>query len=69
MLLSTEDILDSWSRYTFRQFSKLLNPILILSSKLESEALSVINVHISINENSKSFDENLNARGVLDNWF
>jgi hypothetical protein len=40
-----------------------------LSSILESEALSAINVYILFNENSKSFDESLNARGVLDNWF
>ena len=42
-------------------FSNLLNPVFILSFILESEIFSTTNVYIFVNENSKSFDENLNT--------
>jgi len=45
---------------------KCLNPVFILSFKLESALLLSKNENASVNENSKSFDENLNACGVVD---
>jgi len=54
------------SKYESIHIKKWLNPVFILSFKLGSALLLSKNENASVNENSKSFDEKLNARGVVD---
>jgi len=56
-------------KYRLRHFKKLANPVFILSSTLGSEFFLAKNSFASVNENSKSFVPNLNARGVIANLF
>jgi hypothetical protein len=66
-ILSILDILIR-SKYESIHVKKWLNPAFILSFKLESAFLFSKNENASVNENSKSFDEKLNARGVVDKF-
>ena len=52
------------SKYESIYVKKWLNPVFILSFKLGSVFLFSKNKNASVNENSKSFDEKLNTRGV-----
>jgi hypothetical protein len=63
--ISSIDILIR-SKYESIHVKKWLNPVFILSFKLGSALLLSKNENASVNENSKSFDEKLNARGVVD---
>ena len=54
------------SKYESIHIKKWLNSVFILSFKLGSALLLSKNENASINENSKSFDEKLNAREVID---
>lgn len=62
-ILSILDILIR-SKYESIHVKKWVNPVFILSFKLGSVFLFSKNENASVNENSKSFDEKLNARGV-----
>ena len=62
-ILSILDILIR-SKYESIHVKKWVNPVFILSFKLESVFLFSKNENASVNENSKSFDEKLNAHGV-----
>jgi hypothetical protein len=55
--------LSSKSRYESRQSKNLLNPVCILLSTLL--LFSLKNSSASCKENSKSFAENLQARGIF----
>ena len=66
-ILSILDILIK-SKYKSIHVKKWLNPAFILSFKLESAFLFSKNENASVNENSKSFDEKLNARGVVNKF-
>ena len=54
------------SKYESIHVKKWLNPVFILSFKLESALLFFKNENASVNKNLKSFDEKLNAREVVD---
>ena len=56
------------SKYESIYVKKWLNPVFILSFKLELAFLFSKNENASVNENSKSFDEKLNAHGVVDKF-
>ena len=62
-ILSILDILIR-SKYESIHVKKWLNPVFILSFKLKSAFLFSKNKNASINENSKDFNEKLNARRV-----
>ena len=66
-ILSILDILIR-SKYESIYIKKWLNPAFILSFKLESAFLFSKNENASVNENSKSFDEKLNAHEVVDKF-
>ena len=66
-ILSILDILIR-SKYESIHVKKWLTPAFILSFKLESAFLFSKNENASINENSKSFDEKLNACGVVNKF-
>ena len=66
-ILSILDILIR-SKYESIHVKKWVNPVFILSFKLGSVFLFSKNKNTSVNENSKSFNEKLNACKIIDKF-